>query len=164
MRYDLIPFYTIFIRIGKRGLQTTAIFRFYVLRIQAVIAVGPYVTFLNKAYILQRSEKWVINIVSAIIRSIGMLCATRARNLLDYLSSSYLQIKKLIIKAAARRVAIDTHPLIFCEMKRGILLFAKDLIEIGQPYESSCNIDVQLLLTCGDTVRKELLNYDGQCG
>lgn len=67
--------------------------------------------------------------------------------------------KKIITEAAAKASALDLLPLSFCDSKhRGVRQFADALIQLGQCYATTAQIDVGKLLPCGNSIRKGILD------
>lgn len=67
-------------------------------------------------------------------------------------------IKKSIIDAFVKAVAIDTLPISFCDGKKGLKILAKSLTEKGQSYSPSATIYIEHILPFAKTVKKGFLN------
>lgn len=59
------------------------------------------------------------------------------------------KIRKNIIEAAAKALALDLLPLSFCHEKVCMMQFSMDLIQLGQRYSAGANIYVKKLLPYG---------------
>lgn len=64
-----------------------------------------------------------------------------------------LDEKKMIAEAAAKSATLDVLPLSFCYQKKGFHLLAKALVELGQRYPTSTQIDIRQALPSEKTVR-----------